>query len=172
MRYIDKIYIDGRFVTPLGSQTFDLHNPVTEEKIGVVRLGNAEDAQAATAAAKRAFPGFSRTSKEERIDMLKRLNEAVSARIPELTEAMALEYGAPQTFTRFAIPHAASSFLNMADVLREYAFERQMGRAQVIMQPIGSPPPSHPGTATSALSRPSSRPRSPQERPSSSNQAR
>ncbi len=142
MRNIDKIYINGSFVTPRGSETADLHNPSTEEKIGTVSLGGIEDAREAVAAAKRAFPAFSRTTKAERIEMLKGLNAAVAARVSDLTEAMALEYGAPQTFTRFAIPHAASSFLTMADVLKDYDFERQMGRARVVMQPSASPLPS------------------------------
>ena len=134
---IDKIYIDGQFVTPRATETADLHNPSTEEKIGTARLGSVEDAREAVAAAKRAFPAFSRTTKGERIDMLKRLNAAVAARVSDLTEAMALEYGAPQTFTRFAIPHAASSFLTIAKVLEDYDFERRIGRARVIMQPVG-----------------------------------
>ena len=137
MRDIDKIYIDGQFVTPRATETADLHNPSTEEKIGTARLGSVEDAREAVAAAKRAFPAFSRTTKGERIDMLKRLNAAVAARVSDLTEAMALEYGAPQTFTRFAIPHAASSFLTIAKVLEDYDFERRIGRARVIMQPVG-----------------------------------
>ncbi|EPR23305.1 aldehyde dehydrogenase family protein [Agrobacterium radiobacter] len=137
MRNIDKIYIDGQFVTPKGTEMADLHNPSTEEKIGTVQLAGVEDAREAIAAAKRAFPPFSRTSKAERVDMLKRLNAAVAARVTDLTEAMSLEYGAPQTFTRFAIPHAASSFLTMASVLEDYEFERQMGRARVVMQPSG-----------------------------------
>ncbi|MBP2561932.1 aldehyde dehydrogenase (NAD+) [Neorhizobium galegae] len=137
MRNIDKIYINGSFVTPRGSETADLHNPSTEEKIGTVSLGGMEDAREAVAAAKRAFPAFSRTTKAERIEMLKRLSAAVAARVSDLTEAMALEYGAPQTFTRFAIPHAASSFLAMADVLEDYEFERRIGRARVVMQPSG-----------------------------------
>ena len=137
MRDIDKIYIDGQFVTPRATETADLHNPSTEEKIGTARLGSVEDAREAVAAAKRAFPAFSRTTKGERIDMLKRLNAAVAARVSDLTEAMALEYGAPQTFTRFAIPHAASSFLTMAKVLEDYDFERQMGCARVVMRPSG-----------------------------------
>ncbi|NKJ09691.1 aldehyde dehydrogenase family protein [Rhizobium sp. SG741] len=137
MRDIDTIYIDGQFVTPKGTETADLYNPSTEERIGTVRLGGVEDARDAVAAAKRAFPAFSRTTKGERIDMLKRLNAAVAARVSDLTEAMSLEYGAPQTFTRFAISHAASSFLTMASVLEEYEFERRMGRARVVMQPIG-----------------------------------
>lgn len=134
---IDKVYIDGEFVTPKGSETADLYNPSTEEKIGTVRLGGIEDAREAVAAAKRAFPALSRTTKAERVEMLKRLNATVAARVPDLTQAMALEYGAPQTFTRFAIPHAASSFLTMAKVLEDYDFERQMGRARVVMQPSG-----------------------------------
>lgn len=134
---IDKAYIDGSFVTPKVSETADLYNPSTEEKIGTVRLGGIEDAREAIAAAKRAFPAFLRTTKAERVEMLKRLNAAVAARTSDLTEAMALEYGAPQTFTRFAIPHAASSFLTMAQVLEDYDFERQMGRARVVMQPSG-----------------------------------
>ncbi len=137
MRDINKIYIDGQFVTPQGNETADLHNPSTEEKIGTARLAGVEDAREAVAAAKRAFPAFSRTTKGERIGMLKRLNAAVAARVSDLTEAMALEYGAPQTFTRFAIAHAASSFLTMANVLENYEFERRMGRARVVMQPIG-----------------------------------
>ncbi|MFP3835662.1 aldehyde dehydrogenase family protein, partial [Chryseobacterium sp. SIMBA_028] len=66
MRNITQVYIDGAFVTPHGEETAELFNPSTEEKIGTVRLGNREDARAAIGAAKRAFPAFSRTSKEER----------------------------------------------------------------------------------------------------------
>ena len=43
MRTIDKIYIDGAFVTPHGSERFDLFNPATKERIGSVRLGDAEE---------------------------------------------------------------------------------------------------------------------------------
>ena len=80
MRSIDQIYIDGQFTTPHGQELFDLHNPATEERIGQVRLGDQLDARAAVAAAKRAFPAFSRSGKAERIAMLRRLHDAVAAR--------------------------------------------------------------------------------------------
>ena len=76
MRIIDTIYIDGAFVTPHGDEWFDLFNPATERVIGSVRLADAKDARDAIAAAKRAFPAFSRTSKRARIDMLKRMHAA------------------------------------------------------------------------------------------------
>ena len=137
MRNITQIYIDGAFVTPHGEEIADLFNPSTEERIGTVRLGDRTDARAAIAAARRAYPSFSRSSKEERIAMLKRLSAGVSARAEELTRAMAEEYGAPQYFTGFSVPHASSVFLNMTETLEAYEFTRTMGRAEVTMQPLG-----------------------------------
>lgn len=95
MRIIDRVYIDGSFVEPHGEQWAPLFNPATEEQIGKVRLADEEDANRAVAAAKRAFPAFSNTSKEERITMLKRLHAAVSERAGDLVEAMRVEYAAP-----------------------------------------------------------------------------
>ena len=74
MRVIDRIYIGGEFVQPHGTELFDLHNPTTGKVIGRVKLGDEEDARRAIAAAKRAFPSFSRTSKEDRLAMLRKLS--------------------------------------------------------------------------------------------------
>jgi aldehyde dehydrogenase (NAD+) len=137
MRDIDQIYIDGAFVTPRGEERAPLFNPSTEEQIGTVRLGNAADVEAAVAAAKRAFPAFSRTSKVARIAMLERLSAAVSNRAAALGAVMAEEYGSPAYFTGFAVPHAASVFLDMARTLEGYEFRRVIGRAEVEMRPAG-----------------------------------
>lgn len=96
MQIIDKIYIDGAFVTPHGDELFNLFNPATQQVISRVRLADAQDARDAIAAAKRALPAFSRTNKRERIDMLKRMHEAVVAKEDELYEAITEEYGAPR----------------------------------------------------------------------------
>jgi hypothetical protein len=50
MRLIDKIYIDGSFVTPHGTELFDLRNPATAQVIGRVCLADEEDARTAIAA--------------------------------------------------------------------------------------------------------------------------
>src|ERR1700757_4451176 len=95
MRSIDKIYVDGQFVTPHGEELFDLHNPTTGQVIGYVRLGDVEDTRRAIAAAKRAFPAFSRTSKAERIALLHKLHDAVLAHSEALIETTVEEYWAP-----------------------------------------------------------------------------
>ena len=137
MRDIGQIYIDGQFVTPHGREIFDLYNPATEQKIGQVRLGDETDARAAVAAAKRAFPAFSRTSKAERIAMLRRLHDAVAARAETLAAAMIEEYGAPQYFVEFSARRAGNVFLDMAQTLEEFDFTQTIGRAEVTLLPLG-----------------------------------
>ncbi|CAN5265003.1 aldehyde dehydrogenase family protein [soil metagenome] len=137
MRSIDTIYIDGKFVTPHGSELFDIFNPTTAQVIGTVRLGDEIDARAAIAAAKRAFVTFSRSSKAARIVMLHRLSEAVAARHEDLLDAIVEEYGAPASRADFMAKDPASRFRDAADALEGYAFIRQAGTAEVSMEPLG-----------------------------------
>lgn len=137
MQIIDKIYIDGAFVTPHGEDHAPLYNPATEEQIGTVRLADAQDADRAVIVAKRAFATFSLSSKEERIDMLQRLSAAVAARADGLAAAMRAEYGAPYDFIDFAARRAGNVFLDMAKTLGSYDFRRRIGRAEVEMRPSG-----------------------------------
>jgi len=137
MDIIDTIYIDGAFVTPHGTEQFDLHNPATGAVIGRVRLADAVDARAAIAAAKRAFPAFSQTTKEQRIAWLHRLHEMVQARAADLTEAAIEEYGAPLSRSAWMADYAADGFLDAARTLEDYDFTRRIGAAKVTMEPLG-----------------------------------
>ncbi|MBM6595218.1 aldehyde dehydrogenase family protein [Microvirga pudoricolor] len=137
MRSIDTIYIDGSFVTPRGEERFDLFNPSTSRVIGQVRLGNAQDAGLAIAAARRAFPSFSRTRKADRITLLRRLHEAVAARTDRIAETMIEEYGAPVSRAAWAAGYAAQSFLDAASTLETYPLERRIGSADVVLEPVG-----------------------------------
>ncbi|MGU7782203.1 aldehyde dehydrogenase family protein [Burkholderia sp. PU8-34] len=137
MQTIDQIYIDGAFVTPHGNERFDLFNPSTEQVIGRVRLADADDARAAIAAAKRAFPAFSRTDKRERVEMLRLMHAAVAAKEDELFEAIIDEYGAPVSRGRWMARHASDVLLEAANTLEQYSFVRRAGSADVVMHPLG-----------------------------------
>ncbi|MCU0117802.1 aldehyde dehydrogenase family protein [Pseudomonas sp. B2M1-30] len=137
MQRIEHIYINGEFVTPHGQEWFDLHNPSTEEVIGQVRLGDAQDAQRAIAAAKAAFRTWSQTSREERVAVLKRMHAAVAAREDELMEAILLEYGAPLVRGRWMATYPADVIAQAIDALESFAFEEQVGSAKVIQTPVG-----------------------------------
>jgi acyl-CoA reductase-like NAD-dependent aldehyde dehydrogenase len=79
------------------------------------------------AAAKKALPAFSQTSKAERIAMLKRLHAAVLAQKDALRDATIEEYGGPVSRSTWVSQFAAQSFLDAATVLEGYEFERTAG---------------------------------------------
>ena len=137
MQRIEHLYINGEFVTPRGQEWFDLYNPSTEEVIGQVRLGDAQDAQRAIAAAQAAFPAWSRTTREERIAALKRMHRAVAAREDALLEAIVMEYGAPSARGRWMATYPADVIAQAIDALKEFAFEEKVGAATVIQTPVG-----------------------------------
>ncbi|WP_354673500.1 aldehyde dehydrogenase family protein [Cupriavidus alkaliphilus] len=137
MQRIDHMYINGEFVTPHGQEWFDLHNPSTEEIIGQVRLGDEKDAQRAMAAARAAFPAWSRTTREERIAALWRMHRAIAEREEELLQAIVTEYGAPSVRSRWMAEYPAQTVAQAIDALESFEFEERAGAACVVMTPVG-----------------------------------
>src|SRR5579864_2015066 len=93
MRTITTHYIDGAFVESHGREVIDVIKPTNGQVIGRVTLADEEDTRRAIAAAKNAFASFGRSTREERAKILRRLHEAASARLDQLTAAMVEEYG-------------------------------------------------------------------------------
>lgn len=137
MKTIDKIYINGAFVSPHGTEIFDLISPTTNTLIGKVTLGDEEDTRKAIESAKAALPAFSKTTKEERIDYLQRLHDAVVKRTDELTAAMVLEYGGTFQFSKMITEYAVKAFLQAIETLKSFDFVRTAGNSKVIMEPLG-----------------------------------
>ena len=67
-----KFYINGEWVDPTSSETIDVINPSDESIIGSISAGTKEDIDIAVAAAKEAFKTFGFSSKEERIELLRK----------------------------------------------------------------------------------------------------
>lgn len=137
MKTIDKVYINGAFVTPHGQEMFELINPATNEVIGQVRLGDEVDAQLAIASAREAFKTFSVSTKATRINYLQQLYDALKKRVDDLTEVSIQEYGAPVSRAKASTEMALDAFLHAQQVLKEFEFERRVGRSQVRMEPLG-----------------------------------
>jgi aldehyde dehydrogenase (NAD+) len=118
MRTATKHYIGGEFVESHGREMMESINPSNGEVIGYVTIGDAEDARRGIEAAEKAFPAYSRTTKEERSRHLRRLHEAVSARASDLTAVMVEEYGGPRQFSEAISASAASAFLDADAALK------------------------------------------------------
>lgn len=137
IKVIDRIYLNGEFIKPNGTESMDIINPSTKEMIGRVILGNEVDTQKAIAAAKEAFKTFSKTTLEERSDMLKRLYDAVISRADELTQACVEEYGAAVKAAAGRTQLTANSFLWAKEVMEEFEFTKYIGKAKVVLEPVG-----------------------------------
>jgi len=133
-----QFYIDGKWVDPVGKETLDVINPATEESIGKIAMGNAEDVNRAVAAAKKAFETFSRTSKEERIALLERIIEVYKKYLPELASTISDEMGAPLKLAGAAqAPSGLGHFMTTLEVLKNFEFEEDIGTSHIIREPVG-----------------------------------
>ena len=94
-------YVDGQWVAPAAPASLDVINPATEDVAGQISLGSAADVDRAVAAARRAFPAYSSTGREERLALLQRIIEGYEARIGELARAMTAERGVQHCRRRF-----------------------------------------------------------------------
>jgi len=137
MKTIDKMYVNGEFATPNGTELFDLINPSNNQLIGKVVLGNEQDVNLAVAAAKEAYKAFSQTTKEERIAYLQKLHDAVAKRQDELVPVMVLEYGGAYQFCKNSVNNMLSAFTTAMATLNTFEFERTVGNSKVLMQPLG-----------------------------------
>lgn len=137
MKRIDQAYINGELTALHGTEVFDLINPSNHEKIGEVVLGDETDTQKAIAAAKQAFKTFSKTTIEERIEILKNLKKAVEKREEELIETMITEYGGTRQFCTAGYQNMVGAFEHMIETLSDFEFERRAGKTLVQMTAIG-----------------------------------
>jgi aldehyde dehydrogenase (NAD+) len=115
----------------------DIIKPTNGKVIARVTLGDEEDTRRAIAAAKRAFVTFGRTTKEERAGYLRRLHEAVSARIDDLTDAMVEEYGGVVRFARLIVQSGIDAFPAAEKGLDELPLTRSWGKTTVTLEPVG-----------------------------------
>ncbi len=136
MKNHGKFYIDGEWVDPLGSKTFELINPATETPFANVSLGTAEDVDRAVKAARRAFPSFSSTAKGERIALLQRIVEAFQAREDDIMAAITLEMGAPKSL-KMQTSTALAAFKQAIITLKGYEFETLLGNSVIRRESIG-----------------------------------
>jgi aldehyde dehydrogenase (NAD+) len=130
-------YIDGAFVESHGKEVMDIIKPTNGQVIGRVTLGDEEDARRAIAAARRAFATYGRSTKEERSKILRRLYEAASARIDDLTAVMVEEYGGVAQFARLLVESGVNAFLASEKALQEMELIRRWGKTTVTLEPVG-----------------------------------
>lgn len=138
MREMLQFYIDGRWVDPVAPMPFDVIDPSTEEVCGRISLGSDADVDRAVAAAKKAFPGYAQSTREQRIDLLQAILDEFDRRADEVAEAIMEEMGAPWTLARDAQAPSGPQHIKAAiRALRTFEFEERSRGTLIVREPVG-----------------------------------
>lgn len=133
-----RFYIDGGWMAPNGAEKIISVNPATEVPNGEIPLGNASDVDVAVAAARNALPRWSRTSIEDRLQLLKRIAAVYESRRDDLAQAIHCEMGAPLWLAAGAQTAMGSAHLKATmGTLQQEMAERAGAQTQIRFEPIG-----------------------------------
>jgi acyl-CoA reductase-like NAD-dependent aldehyde dehydrogenase len=139
-----QLLIGGKWVDA-GDGTYDIINPATEQVVGQAPNASVDDANAAAAAAKEAFPAWAATPVEERLALLKSAAAAIRAKGNDLVPLVIAETGATASVgSRMQVPVSAARFDR---------YSRDISHVQEHMLPpiVSEATPLAPGGLISAL---------------------
>src|SRR5260221_416489 len=111
-------FINGTFVPPRSGIYFDDVNPATEEVIAQIPDSDERDIDDAVAAAKAAFPAWSRTPAAERSRLLLKLADLIERDAEELARTESIDNGKTLSLAR------------RRDVLHRWHHDRRSRRRQ------------------------------------------
>ena len=137
-----KFYINGEWVDPARPADLEVIDPTTEEPVAVISLGDEADTNAAVAAAKAAFPGWSETPPAERLAYVEKLLAVYKRRNKDMALAISAEMGAPADMAEADQAEAGSFHIEtFIDAFRNFEFVRPLGdhapSSMVAWEPIG-----------------------------------
>ena len=134
----NQFFINGKWVDASDRGKLDVINPATEEAVCQVSLGNELDVDKAVAAARAAFPSYSQTTREQRIELLNNVVNCYKARFAEMGQTISMEMGAPISFaTRFQAGAGMGHYKTAAKVLENFHFHEDRGTTAIVREPIG-----------------------------------
>ena len=134
----DRIYLGGAWTASSGTDTIPVENPATEEILGHVPAGTAEDVDRAVAAARAAFPGWAETPMAERGAVLGKLHEALAARAGDIARTVGLELGTPLKVAKAVQAGLPLTVLRgYADLAAQPVPEETIGNSLIVHEPVG-----------------------------------
>jgi aminomuconate-semialdehyde/2-hydroxymuconate-6-semialdehyde dehydrogenase len=125
-------YIDGKLVAPLSGKYLDNINPATEEVYSQVPASQKEDVLNAIAAAKKAFPAWSKTSVEQRIEYFYKIAAMIRDKHEELALAESRDNGKPVKLAmRVDIPRAWQNLEFYAKAMSQFHAESYVSNSSI-----------------------------------------
>ncbi|MEO7026740.1 MAG: aldehyde dehydrogenase family protein [Caulobacteraceae bacterium] len=138
MRDHMQFFIDGQWVDPVAPKSLEVINPANEEVCGHISAGSAADVDKAVAAARKAFATWSRSTREERLDLLQRILAEYQKRFGDMAHAITLEMGAPASLAQRAqAPIGMAHLATGIEILKSFQFEEDRGTTRIVKEPVG-----------------------------------
>mgnify|MGYP001494347457 CR=1 FL=1 len=135
-------FIDGKWQSSLGNETYDVINPATEELLGKASKANSKDIQLALNAAKKGLEIWKNTTPWERSKILRNISELIRKKSDTLSKWLTLEVGKPISEAPSEVAGAADIFeWNSEETKRIFGETNQSRfsntRIHVYYQPVG-----------------------------------
>lgn len=137
MRIQTNIFIDGQWVPSSATDTITVVNPATEQPIATVPNGTVEDADRAVHAAVAAFPGWSQSTLDTRIAVMRSAADVLEARLSQVSDDICEEIGKPVLLARGEVAAVVSGLRMIGDDLPTVEWEETIGNAIIVREPIG-----------------------------------
>ncbi|MBT1258336.1 aldehyde dehydrogenase family protein [Rhodococcus erythropolis] len=131
-------YIGGQWQPSIGTETIPVVNASTEQIMGSIPAGNAEDADIAVRAARAAFESWSTTSPAQRAGYLKLAAEQLQLRQSEIASLVSQEVGMPFAYSNVVqVGLPVQSLVSIADLALSFQFEKKVYNSLVVREPVG-----------------------------------
>ena len=135
-------YINGQLVPPASGNYIDNYQPATGKVYSLIPDSDAADVEAATQAAKAAFPAWSTTPAGERSRIMLKISQLIEDNLERLALAESKDNGKPVWLARKVdIPRASSNFHFYATAIEQFASEaHDMDGSAInytLRQPVG-----------------------------------
>ena len=113
------LLIDGQWVSAENHATFETHNPANNELLAMCADASALDVDKAVKAAQKAFQSWSKTSPQQRAELLLKAADLIDANAAELAEIETRDNGKPLRETTLVdVPLSSDHFRYFAGCLR------------------------------------------------------
>ncbi len=134
-----EFYINGSWVSALQPSDFEVLNPATEDVIAMISMGSPEDIDVAVRAARDAFPSYSRTTRQERLDLLENILAVYKRRYDEMADVISLELGAPISMAKNSQAAVGVGHLEgFLDALKAIKLREELASGDTIYrEPVG-----------------------------------
>jgi acyl-CoA reductase-like NAD-dependent aldehyde dehydrogenase len=139
MQTYESSFIGGRWQASPSAARIPVYSASTEDIIGSVAAGSAEDVSRAVAAARRAFEaGWAVAPPAERAGWLRKLADGLEKRKEQIASTISQEVGMPISMS---LPIQAGApvvvLRSFADLATTWPFERNIGHSLILREPVG-----------------------------------